>query len=287
MLTAALAAHQAPAYVSHVGSGKVKQALIVADPHFGKYAWARSTGQHDYDLKIASGVFRDAAVELTDVGDRAYALEGRVIALLGDFFHYDTPTGTTTKGTALERDGRQQLMIEVGTDAIIRVIDRSAATANTEVVLVPGNHDETLSWALLRILQAHYRNDQRVKIETTYTHRKYLRWGENLLGFAHGDKAKKKLPGLMAYEAKEDWGLTHYREIHTGHIHSKAEVQSIDGVIVRTAPALCPPDDWHAVEGYIGALRAMETYYYHEAGGLVGTNVASPDYRRAVTDAAA
>jgi hypothetical protein len=46
--------------------------------------------------------------------------------------------------------------------------------------------------------------------------------------------------------------------------------------LVRTAPALCPPDEWHAVEGYIGAALAMETFYYHRAGGLDGMDVARP-----------
>jgi hypothetical protein len=47
-------------------------------------------------------------------------------------------------------------------------------------------------------------------------------------------------------------------------------------VIVRTAPALCPPDDWHAVNGFIGARQCMETFIYHTDGGLTAMHVSQP-----------
>jgi hypothetical protein len=48
-------------------------------------------------------------------------------------------------------------------------------------------------------------------------------------------------------------------------------------VIVRTAPALCPPDDWHAENGFIGSRRAMETFLYRPEGGLVSMHVAGAE----------
>ena len=40
------------------------------------------------------------------------------------------------------------------------------------------------------------------------------------------------------------------------------------------APALCPPDDWHSVNGFIGSRQAMETFFYDHAGGLSSMHVA-------------
>jgi hypothetical protein len=62
-------------------------------------------------------------------------------------------------------------------------------------------------------------------------------------------------------------------------------VETIDGVLVRTAPAVCPPDDWHAEEGYVGSLRAIESLFYRPGGGLLGSRVSSPDYKN-LTEAA-
>ncbi len=253
------------------------QVLIVADTHFAKYAWRETTGGDDYDLTIAERLVGEATEELLAMGD-TYKPVRRTIALLGDLFHYDTPAGTTTSGTPLERDGRLQKMIQVGCDSLLGAIERSAATVPTDVTIVNGNHDETLTWAFQRIMQERFRNDRRVRIDGRYTGRQYVTHGRNLLGFVHGHRAKRKLPQIMALEAAADWSQCPYREWHTGHFHSQAAewqrpIETLDGVIVRTAPALCPPDDWHSVNGFIGSRQACETFIYSPEGGLTAMHV--------------
>lgn len=253
------------------------QLLVVADCHFGKYAWGKTTGGDDYDLGIAETLVRDAGEELLAVGDAAKPSR-RVIAFLGDLFHYDRPDGSTTSGTPLERDGRLQKMIEVGCDTLLGIVARSAETCQTDVVVVNGNHDEVLTWTFQRILQERFRGDRRVAVRPEFTGRQYLTHGVNLLGFAHGHRAKRKLPQIMALEAAAEWSRCPYREWHTGHYHSQAAewsrpIETLDGVIVRTAPALCPPDDWHSVNGFIGSRQACETFIYSPTGGLVSMHV--------------
>ena len=253
------------------------QVLVIADTHFAKYAWRETTGGDDYDLTIAERLVGEATEELLAMGD-TYKPVRRTIALLGDLFHYDTPAGTTTSGTPLERDGRLQKMIAVGCDSLLGAIERSAATVPTDVTIVNGNHDETLTWAFQRIMQERFRNDRRVRIDGRYTGRQYVTHGRNLLGFVHGHRAKRKLPQIMALEAAADWSQCPYREWHTGHFHSQAAewqrpIETLDGVIVRTAPALCPPDDWHSVNGFIGSRQACETFIYSPEGGLTAMHV--------------
>jgi UDP-2,3-diacylglucosamine pyrophosphatase LpxH len=265
------------------GHGKPRaglwQVLVVSDTHFGNYSWHGTTGS-DWDLNIAERVVGDAAGELLAVGD-SHNPTRRTIAMLGDLFHYDTPAGTTTSGTPLERDGRLQKMLQVGTETLLRIIEQSAETVPTDVVLVHGNHDESLSWLFHRLLIERFKNDGRVRIEDRYTGRKYLSHGRNLLGFAHGHRAKRKLPQLMAIEAASEWAQCPYREYHTGHYHSTAAewsrpIETLDGVIVRTAPSLCASDDWHHALGFLNARQAMETHLYAFDGGLTATHVAGP-----------
>lgn len=265
------------------GHGKPRpglwQVLVVSDTHFGNYSWHGTTGA-DWDLSIAERVVGDAASELLAVGD-SHKPARRTIAMLGDLFHYDTPAGTTTSGTPLERDGRLQKMLQVGTETLLRIIEQSAETVPTDVVLVHGNHDESLSWLFHRLLIERFKSDGRVRIEEKYTGRKYVSHGRNLLGFAHGHRAKRKLPQLMAIEAASEWAHCPYREYHTGHFHSTAAewsrpIETLDGVIVRTAPSLCASDDWHHSLGFLNARQAMETHLYAFDGGLTATHVAGP-----------
>jgi hypothetical protein len=254
------------------------QVLVVADPHFGKYAWGKTTGGDDYDLDIAARLVCETGTQLLATGN-AHKPGRRTIAFVGDLFHYDRPDGSTTSGTPLERDGRLQKMIAVGCDSLLSIVQQSAETVPTDVVIVNGNHDEVLSWTFQRIMQERFRGSKAVSVKPDFTGRQYLTHGRNLLGFAHGHRAKRKLPQIMALEASRQWSECPYREWHTGHFHSQAAewqrpIETLDGVIVRTAPALCPPDDWHSVNGFIGSRQAMETFLYDPAGGLSSMHVA-------------
>ena len=254
------------------------QVLVVADVHLGKYAWGKTTGGDNYDLDIAARLVGDTGTQLLAVGN-SYKPVRRTIAFVGDLFHFDTPSGTTTSGTPLERDGRLQKMIAVGCDTLLALVQQSAETVPTDVVIVNGNHDEVLTWTFQRIMQERFRGSKSVTVKPDFTGRQYLTHGRNLLGFAHGHRAKRKLPQIMALEASRQWSECPYREWHTGHFHSQAAewqrpIETLDGVIVRTAPALCPPDDWHSVNGFIGSRQAMETFLYDPAGGLSSMHVA-------------
>ena len=281
MIAAATRDIRRPAAKSH---GKPKpglwQVLVVSDTHFGNYSWKQTTGA-DWDLAIAEQVVRDTGHELLAVGD-SHNPTRRTIAFLGDLFHYDAAErAQTSSGTLLERDGRLQKMLDVGVTTFLGIVERSAETVPTDVVLVHGNHDETLSWVFHRLLLERYRSDKRITIDPHYTGRKYLSHGRNLLGFAHGHRAKKKLPQLMAIEAASQWAACPYREYHTGHYHSTAAewsrpIETIDGVLVRTAPSLCVADDWHASLGFLNARQAMETFFYANDGGMIATHVAGP-----------
>jgi hypothetical protein len=256
--------------------------LVVADTHVGKYAWAAGTGHDDYDIAIAAARIAEASGHLLDVC-HTYKPARILVAYLGDLFHADTPGLTTTGGTALagSTDGRLQKMINEGTDALLAIVEKSAAIAPTDALVVNGNHDETLSWAYQRIMRERFRNDRRVTVSGAFTGRQYVTCGKNLLGFAHGHRAKKKLPQLMALEQAAAWSTCPYREWHTGHLHHQAAewsrpIETIDGVLVRIAPSLSPPDDYHAVNGWVGQREAMECFLYDARGGITAMHVAGP-----------
>ena len=259
------------------------QVLVVADTHFAKYAWSKTTGDKDYDLDHADRLVRAAGTKLIEAGDLQRPSR-RTISFLGDLYHYDTPDAKTTRGTQLERDGRLEKMIEVGSDALASLVHRSAETCQTDVVCVPGNHDETMTAWFRRLLSVEFQKDRRVTVHNAYTHRQYIDYQGNLLGFAHGDKAWNRLASLMALEVPDAWSRCRYREWHTGHLHKQAAkmrrvidsdgLDTVDGVIIRRAPAICPPDDWHVQEGYLGSRQAMETWFYQPGGGLAGMLVA-------------
>jgi hypothetical protein len=287
MLDGAAAGIRRPARKPHrVARTGGWQVIVVADVHLAKLAWTPSTGEADYDLSIATRLLGDTSKRLIANGDSLFKPARRTICYLGDLFHFDTPHGTTSSGsTYLDRDSRIQKMLDVGTDALLDIVHTSAEACQTDVVLVAGNHDEALSWAFHKILSLQFAKDRRVDVAQSYTARTYAHHGGNLLGFAHGHRAKKRLPSLMSYERPQLWAQCPYREYHTGHFHSQAAewqkpIETIDSVLVRQAPALCPADEWHASSGFVGSRRAMESFFYRHSGGLDGMLVEGPEEKR-------
>jgi len=239
--------------------------VVMSDLHFGGRSWRHTTGS-DYDLSIAAELVADTASRLVA---RSNGVARRSIVLAGDTLHFDTISGTTTGGTYIDRDSRLQKTIEVAVESIAGIVELSADSVQTDVVFVPGNHDSAMAWALQKIFCERYRCDKRVTVNTQYTSRKYLTHGGNLVGIAHGDKGKKRLPGVMAIEAADAWSRCHHREWHVGHLHHQAaEVGTIDGVVVRTHPTIIPPDSWHVDMAFVGAERGMQGFVYLFDGGL-------------------
>ena len=252
-----------------VENADLAQAIICADPHLAKYAYHGDTGWGNYDLMTGSRLVLGAGEELTDWGD-TYRPALRHLWFLGDVLQYDNPQGTTTGGTPQDRDTRLHKMLAEASRVICRLVERSADTCETRVTFVPGNHDRTLTAAMQLIVAAHFRQHDRVAVDVSGLHRKYIEWGACLIGLTHGDTARKRLPSLMQVEQKEAWGRSRVREWHHGHFHRAAQTVTEGGVTIREHLAVCPPDGWHAVEGYVGAPRGMDTVLYHRDGFLRG-----------------
>jgi hypothetical protein len=242
--------------------------LAIPDLHIGKLAWARETGEADYDGAIAERLYRQAVETLLE-RTKGFVLDRVVLPIGNDFFHSDTKAGTTYKGTPLDNDSRWHKSFERGRRLLVDTIDRLQRRAAVDVIVVPGNHSPQSEFSVGAVLEAWYRNTKGVVIHNDPIPRKYLRWGSVLLMFTHGDKGKRaNYPLVMATERPEDFGATRFREVHTGHFH-ETKTQEFHGVRVRTSPALCPADAWHSENHFIGQQRGAEAFVWHKRDGLV------------------
>lgn len=242
------------------------------DLHLGKLAWTPETGHDPWDLPIAEQAMK-TAIETLLARASGFSIE-KVLFLVGnDLLHADTKQGTTTAGTQLDMDSRYHKVFRTARRLCTWAIDRLFEVAPVHVVMLPGNHDAISVYCLGDALQAFYRQQPGIVIDNEPCLRKYVGFGDVLLGFCHGDKGKMSdYPLLMATEQPELFGQSKFREIHTGHRH-QTRTQESHGVRVRILPALCPPDAWHAEQGFTGNQRSAEAYIWHRTEGLVGTAI--------------
>lgn len=244
----------------------------IPDAHFGKLAWPTETGYEPYDTKIASATYMRAVNTLLDRVS-GYKFDQIVYVVGNDLFNSDDLESRTTKGTVVTTDGRYHKTFYKVRHTITETIEMLRKIAPVRVIMVPGNHDNLSVWHLGDSLECTFAKYPDVEIDNVPTYRKYHRFGNVMLMFTHGDKAKRTdYPLLMATEKPELFGATKFREAHTGHTHM-TKLDEQHGVRVRVLPALSPPDDWHSENGFVGNLRNAEAYIWNKDEGLIGTAV--------------
>jgi len=257
---------------AHLSTGEFLMVPSLYDAHFNK-----RSADGTYTLERAAAEFKavaDAAVARA----RALGLPvERVLFPVGnDALHADNLVGDTTDGTRLETVADQRDAIDAICDACEYAALRFLDLAPVDIVAVESNHDRQGTFWLGKVLEAYFHRTPGVTVDATRAPNKYYVYGQTLLGLQHGDKIKPDaLAVLMATEAPDAWAQTRYREWLRGHIHYAAGMYypstETHGVSVRVIPALCPPDQYHLLRGYVGGHRAAEVVYYNRKYGPSGS----------------
>lgn len=243
------------------------------DLHLGKLAWDEETG-HNFDLQIAENVF-DKTIDKLLVQSKPYNVEHISFIVGNDFFNVDNSKNTTTNNTPQDEDTRWHKTFRRGRQLIIKQIDKLSTIAPIDVIIVRGNHDTERSFYLGETLDCWYRKSKDVNIDNNPTPRKYYKYGNNLIGYTHGNEEKVlDLPAIMATEVPKLWAETKYREWHLGHIHQKKEIKWVStqehkGIVIRYMRSLSATDAWHSQKGFIGNVRAGEGFIWNKENGLI------------------
>ncbi len=250
--------------------GRLLLELPLMDLHLGKLAWREETGE-DYDLKIAEQLYRETVKDILGKVIRFGLDIDKIIFPIGqDFFHVDSVQNTTTAGTPLDHDSRWQKMFKKGIELLIWAVEQCRSIAPVECMYVPGNHDEMLSFCAAVNLQKYFHSTDSVEVNTGASQRKYIRFGNNLIGYSHGREEGKRIDGLMQIERPEDWGETLYREWHLGDLHHES-VRESGGIIFRRVSTITATDAWHASKGYKGSIRKAQAFIWDKEDGKVLT----------------
>lgn len=250
--------------------------INIADLHLGKLCWWGDT-DNNYDYKIAQQTFNNIINEICEE-IRHMSIKKITFVWANDFINVDTITNTTTAGTPQDVDIRWQKLFDKGAELLVSGILTLREIAPVFTFYTRSNHDEVTGYHLAKFIQAFFRNDDLVTVDTRPLPRKYFMLGNVLVGFGHGDKegigngTKEKasrLASCMPLEAAELWPQAKTREFHAAHLHSEQMIQEINGVIVRRISSPTATDTYHKQSGYIGAVRKAQTFIYHPTKGLI------------------
>ena len=239
--------------------------IPIQDVHFGKLSLSEDVSE-PYNFNLAKERF---SYVIDDVINNVFnmKIEKIIFPIGSDFFHIDNMDYSTTAGTRQNSDLSPQLIFKYGLECLIENILKLSAVAPVEVFCVNGNHDFLSSYHAICSLQCYFHNNENVIVNTDTSPRKYIEFGQVLIGFSHGDKEKKRIDGIMQIEAREAWGRTKYHEFHLGHLHSE-QTREVNGLIIRNLSSFTGTDLWHMNSGYVGAVKKCQSFIWDRQYGL-------------------
>jgi hypothetical protein len=249
------------------------------DWHIGMFSWGKENAEN-WDTAIGEAVIGKAithTIARTPNAGTAIVLGG------GDLLHTDNKTNTTAKSAnVLDVDGRYPKVLKAGIRVMVRTVEAALEQYSRVIVRVlPGNHDEHAAIAITYALDAWFRNDPRVTVDTDPSLFFWHKFGDVLLGATHGHSVKiEQMAGIMAHRRAVEWGATRFRYVHGFHLHHSAKFATEgNGVISEVHQAPIPQDAYHFGRGYLSG-RSVQAITYHRTFGEVGR------VRTAILDAA-
>ena len=237
----------------------------IGDPHFGLKVWAQEGGAN-FDLEIAERVTCGAIDRLIASAPAAHT---GLLLNLGDHFHADSQSNTTTAGTGVDVDGRWAKIQQIGLRAMLYGIKRLLERHEKVIFRINrGNHDKHAAYALALMVSCYFHNEPRVEVDLSPSAVWYYQFGKVLLGSTHGDTIKgNALMGVMAADKPQEWGTSQHRYWLVGHVHH-VDQKEYPGGIVEYFRTLAAGDAWHHGQGYRSG-RDMRLIVMHKDHGEI------------------
>jgi|TARA_B110000902_G_C14226417_1_gene557188 hypothetical protein len=268
--------NHSPHYPSIKRKIKLNNHLLVINPadiHIGKYANHLETGD-GYNVEIACERVLEGLQGLIDKS-KGFEVDRVLFCIGNDILHIDNVYNTTTAGTNQDVDGKWWEHFEIALALYVKCVEILREIAPVDVIHSMSNHDYQSGFHLAHALKSWFRNDSEVTFDISVAHRKYYKYGKNLIGLEHGDGAKMaNLPLTMAQERPLLWSETTHRYWYLHHLHHKVKHKWLDakdfiGVTVEYMRSPSGTDSWHSRKGYVGVPRAVEGFLHEKDSGQV------------------
>ncbi len=268
--------NHSPHYPSIKREIKQSNHLLVINPadiHIGKYASHTETGD-GYNVEIACNRVLEGLEGLIEKS-KGFDVDRVLFCIGNDVLHIDNVYNTTTAGTNQDVDGKWWEHFEVALALYVKCVEILREVAPVDIIHSMSNHDYQSGFHLAHALKSWFRNDREVTFDISVAHRKYYRYGKNLIGLEHGDGAKMdNLPLLMAQEQPKMWSETKYRYWYLHHLHHKVkhkwrDAKDFIGVTVEYMRSPSGTDSWHSRKGFTGVPKAVEGFLHEKVSGQV------------------
>ena len=243
--------------------------LLVVDPadvHIGKLSTVFATGK-DYNNQVAVQRVKEGVRGILEKAS-GFQIDKILFVAGNDILHIDSPKRTTTSGTPQDTDGMWYDNFLIAKKLYVEVLEELMKVADVHFVFNPSNHDYTHGFFLADAIQTWFKDCKNITFDSDLRHRKYFKYGKNLIGTTHGDGAKQNNLGeLMSIEATDQLSKGDFRYWYLHHYHHKMAKDTVSCTI-ETLRTPSEADRWHADNGYMN-MPAIEGFIHSKDKGQI------------------
>lgn len=191
----------------------------------------------------------------------------KVILVVGQDYFNSSFTGYTSSQSHQQSNGLEfKAMYKTGCELMIDLIEDFRTLApNVEIIGSLGNHSFSEEYAMFQMLEAYYRLDCGISVDSSGDVRKYIKIGNSCIGFGHLDKEGDRAFGLMQTEAPKMWADTRCHIFIAGHLHH-FKVESKHSVEIYRVPSICELDKWTVDNGYVENSPKSMAFVFDKEG---------------------
>ena len=239
--------------------------LPIADFHLNLLSDKLSTG-NEYNMEIAEELFFHVVNDVIDrVGNKSFE---KVLFITGnDFINADNLNGTTTHGTPQDNSSSWFKAVQKATELIIKATDMLTKIAPVDVVFVPSNHDLHTMFGIMQTVEAWYKDDKNVSIDTSPLPRKYYKFGEMLIALSHDMKVKDALQ-IITTEAKSMWSECKHIVLLLAHLHQSMIYEKQGYLEVLRLPTISGFSRWSNDKGYVQTEKKNQSFVVDSKLGI-------------------
>ena len=252
-------------FYDYTESSKVVE-INFADVHLGKFiSELVSNSVYNTDLAIER---YEASIDNAINKLNPFTI-GKIIFPVGqDYLNIDNFEGTTTKGTRQDMNDFYEELYRKAFACLIRTVEKLRSVAPVSVIYVKGNHDKQSTFSMVCGLEQIYANipGSNVTVDTATLQRKYITFGDILLGLGHGEEEKNRIFDCMQVDAGDNWHKKR-KYFHLSHKHRESKVEKA-GVIYQWLGSLSENCSWTWKSGFVGSEKKGHVFIYDEASGL-------------------
>lgn len=240
----------------------------IADLHIGLLATMQANN-NEYNMEIMENLYRST---LSQIKERIMGQKfEEVIFVVGnDFLNTDNLTNTTSKGTPQDSAAFWYSLVDKAIELIMVGINSFLEVAPVYVYNAVSNHDGQTMYGIMKVIEATYKSNMSVWVDTSPLPRKYHKFGKSLVAITHDMKVATGLQ-TMTTEAKHLWSSCNKFYWFLAHLHTEMQYQKSGMMEMYRVPTISGYSRWSNDKAFVNIEKKTQCFIIDEEHGVLDT----------------